>query len=165
MEELEEMKQGLISKIQDVSEEHDQPLFKELVTQYLQEKMKTLPVESDSDEDEDEDKDDDEETKHEDPKNDDDDDDEGQDPRSGKDSKPVQDKENDSESDEPPPSKYQGGFRKEINLHRSGDKSGISKGKSHADLSPGLEEVLHETEQIHYWKSLAIKQMFGRWYL
>lgn len=44
MEELEELEQDLISKIQDVSEEHDQPLFKELVFQYLQEKMKTLPA-------------------------------------------------------------------------------------------------------------------------
>ena len=82
MEELEELEQGLISKIQDASEEHDQPLFKELVTQYLQEKMKTLLAESDSDEDEDEDKDDDEETKHEDPKNDDDDDDDDEGTRS-----------------------------------------------------------------------------------
>ena len=88
-----------------------------------------------------------------------------QDPPSGKDSKPAQDKKDDSESDEPPSSKYQGGFCREIHLHHSGDKSGSSKGKSHADLSPGLEEVLHDTEQIHYWKSLAIKQMFGRWNL
>ena len=35
LHELEELEKGLIIKIQDCSEEHNQPLFKELVTKYL----------------------------------------------------------------------------------------------------------------------------------
>ena len=47
LDELKELEKGLITKIQDCSEEHSQPLFKELVVKYLQERLKDVPGERD----------------------------------------------------------------------------------------------------------------------
>ena len=83
----------------------------------------------------------------------------------GKDPKPATDKNEDSEGDEPPPQKGQEGFRRVIHLHHSSDKSDSSQGKAPTDASPSLVAVLHDTKQGYFWKTLAMKQMLGRWHL
>ena len=76
LDELQAVEEGLINKIQNCSEEHNHPLFRDFVIKYLEEKYKDAPKEEEEDdkeaddEEEDEEKDDDKDDK-------DDDDDDG----------------------------------------------------------------------------------------
>ena len=77
LEELEELTTTMITKIHEASEDHDFPMFKALVTEYMQAWKESQTAAPDSDDEEEEDKEDKDEEKDEDSKNDDDDDDDG----------------------------------------------------------------------------------------
>ena len=168
LNELQELEEGLITKIQNCSEEHNNPLFREFLLRYLEEKYKDAPKEEEEDEatdkededkDDDEGKDDDEEGKDDDDDSEDDDDQEGP---SGKESqKPTETEKDDDE--EPPP------HVKEVKIKRFNDKSSL-KGKQHSSTvhssqTLSLSEVLQEGENAMYWKAVAMKQMFNKWEL
>ena len=76
-DELEELTNTMINKIHDASEDNDFPLFKELVTEYMQAWKESQKAAEKSDEEEDEDQEDNEDEKDDEGKDDDDDDDDG----------------------------------------------------------------------------------------
>ena len=167
LDELQEVENGLITTIQNCSEEHNRPLFRDYVIKYLEDKYKDAPKEEEeddkeeTDEEDDEDKDDD---KEEDDDEDDDGDDDDQGGHAGKEAE--KDKEDDDEEEEqkeePPQSK-------EVKIKRFNDKKSL-QGKKHSIAEPSsqhfsLNEVLQEGENAMYWKAVAFKQMFGKWHL
>ena len=166
LDELQEVEEGLINKIQNCSEEHNHPLFKEYVIKYLEEKFKDAPKEEeddkeDSDEEDDDDKDDD---KEEDDDEDDDGDDDDQGGQAGgeADKDKEDDEEEEEQKEEPPQSK-------EVKIKRFNDKKSL-QGKKHSVAESSsqhfsLNEVLQEGENAMYWKAVALKQMFGKWHL
>ena len=166
LNELQEVEEGLITKIQNCSKEHNHPLFREFVLKYLEEKYKDAPKaeeeddKEEDDEEEDEDKEDDKDDKGDDDDEDDDDDQGG--PARKDDEKKDDDEDEEEEHDEPPQSK-------EVKIKRFNDKSSL-KGKKHSTAKHSSQnfsfsEVLHEGENAMYWKAVALKQMFGKWQL
>ena len=109
LDELQAVEDGLINKIQNCSEEHNHPLFRDYVIKYLEEKYKDAPKEEEEDDQEEDDEEEDEE-KDDDKDDDDDEDDDGDDDdqggQAGKDvEKEKDDDDEEEEYDEPPQSK------------------------------------------------------------
>ena len=100
-EELEELTTCMISKIQDASEEHDFPLFKVLVTDYLKVWKKSRVATEESEDDDEEKDEEEEEDQHDDKVDNDNDDDDGQGPL-GQDHSPAKDQDEDSEGNDSP---------------------------------------------------------------
>ena len=164
LNELQEVEQSLIDKIQNCSEEHNHPLFRQLVLKYLEEKYKDAPKD-DEDDEEDNDKEDKEEDEEdnddEDEKKDDDDDgsdDDDQGGPAGKESEKHADTEEDSDEEHSPQ------HVKEVKIKRFNDKRTL-QGKKHSSQNLSLSEVLQEGENAMYWKAVAMKQMFSKWQL
>ena len=118
LNELQEVEEGLITKIQNCSEEHNHPLFQEFVLKYLEEKYKDAPKAEEEDDKEDEEEDEDKEDDKDDKGDDDDEeDDDDQGGAAGKDAEKKDDDEDEEEEhDEPPQSK-------EVKIKRFNDKS------------------------------------------
>ena len=164
LSELQEVEQILIEKIQNCSEEHNHPLFKQFVLRYLEEKYKDAPKDDDE---EDKEKDDEEEEDEEDEDKDDaegkgkddDEDSSDDDDQGGPVGKEAQKRANtDEDSDEEPSSRPV----KEVKIKRFNDKCNPLQGKKHSSKRHSsqimdLSEVLQENENAMYWKAVAMK--------
>ena len=165
-DELDELTNTTINKIHDASEDNDFPLFKELVTEYMQAWKESQKDAEKSDEEEDEDQEDNEDGKDDEGKEDNDDGDNDQRPV-GKDQ--LTGKEDDEEDQEDreqreDPQEEEAGFRREVRKHPT-SKGESSKGKQHTDGSPSLVSLLQDIKQAFVWKIVVMRQMFGKWQL